>query len=42
MMDGMTNMMGGMGWTMGLVELLVILVLVFGGAALVKYLSSGR
>ena len=42
MIDGMTNMMGGMGWTMGLVGLLVILVLVLGVAALVKYLFSGR
>jgi len=37
MMDGMTNMMGGMGWGMGLIGILVILVLVLGVAALVKY-----
>jgi hypothetical protein len=40
MMEGM----GGMMWAMGLVWLLVVLVLVLGAAALVKYLffDSGR
>ena len=42
MMDGMMNMMGGMGWGMGLISLLVIALLVFGIAALVKYLFSSR
>jgi len=36
MMDGIS----GMGWGMGLVSLLVILVLILGIAALLKYLSS--
>jgi hypothetical protein len=35
MMDGI---MGGMHWGMGLVGLLVILVLILGLAALIKYL----
>jgi hypothetical protein len=38
MMHDMMNMMGGMGWTMGLVWLLFALVLVLAVAALVKYL----
>jgi hypothetical protein len=40
MMEGM----GGMMWAMGLVWLLVVLVLVLGAAALVKYLffDSGK
>lgn len=38
MMDGMMNMMGGMGWGMGFIGLLVIVLLVLGIAALVKYL----
>jgi hypothetical protein len=42
MMDGMMNMMGGMGWGMGLISLLVIALLVLGIAALVKYLFSSR
>jgi hypothetical protein len=33
----MTNMMEGMGWTMGLVWLLAVLLLVLGVAALLKY-----
>ncbi len=37
MMHDMTNMMGGMGWLMGLVWLLLVLMLVLGVAALVKY-----
>ncbi len=43
MMDGMMNMMGGgMMWAMGLVWLLVILLLVLGIAALVKYLFVSK
>jgi hypothetical protein len=43
MMDGMMNMMGGgMMWAMGLVWLLVIVFLVLGIAAFVKYLFSER
>ena len=38
MMHSMMDMMGGMGWAMGLIWLLSVLVLVLGGAALVKYL----
>jgi hypothetical protein len=39
----MNDMMGGgMMWGMGLVSLLVIIVLVLGVAALIKYLVSGR
>jgi hypothetical protein len=37
MMHDMMNMMGGMGWLMGLAWLLLALVLVLGVAALVKY-----
>jgi len=37
MHDAMMNMMGGMGWLMGLFGLLFVLVLVLGAAALVKY-----
>jgi hypothetical protein len=37
MMHDMMNMMGGMGWLMGLVWVLLVLVLVLGIAALVKY-----
>jgi hypothetical protein len=33
----MMNMMGGVGWMMGLVWLLLVLVLVLGVAALAKY-----
>lgn len=42
MMDNMTNMMGGMGLGMALVGLLILLVLVLGIAALIKYLFSGK
>jgi hypothetical protein len=42
MMDGMMNMMGGTGWGMGLVGLLVLVFLVLGIAALIKYLFSSR
>ena len=38
MMDGMSNMMSGMGWGMGLAGIIVILLLVLGIAALAKYL----
>ena len=38
MMDGMSGMMQGMGWGIGLVGILVLLVLVLGVAALIKYL----
>lgn len=41
MMNGMENMQG-MGWGMGLIGLLVLILLVLGIAALVKYLTSGR
>jgi len=34
--------MNGMGWGMGLISLLVLVLLVLGTAALVKYLISGR
>jgi Cu(I)/Ag(I) efflux system membrane protein CusA/SilA len=37
MMNDMMNMMGGMGWAMGLASLLFILILVLAVAALVKY-----
>jgi hypothetical protein len=36
-MHDIMNMMGGMGWLMGLVWLLLVLVLVLGVPALVKY-----
>jgi hypothetical protein len=36
-MHDMMNMMDGMGWAMGLIWLLVVLVLVLAVAALVKY-----
>ena len=38
MMDGMQ----GMGWGMGLIGLLLLVLVVLGIAALVKYLVSGR
>lgn len=41
-MIDMTNMMNGMGWGMGIIGVLVLLVLVLGVAALIKYLLSGR
>lgn len=40
MMPDMTGMMDGMGWTMGVVWLLVVVLLVLGIAALAKYLFS--
>ena len=36
------NGMEGMGWEMGFVSLLVLILVVLGIAALVKYLTSGR
>lgn len=39
----MDQMMGGaMMWGMGILWFLVVLVLLLGAAALIKYLSSGR
>ena len=38
----MMNGMEGMGWGMGLIGLLVLILLVLGITALVKYLMSGR
>jgi hypothetical protein len=38
-MHDMMNMMGGMGWAMGLPWLLVVLMLVLDVAALVKYVQ---
>ena len=38
MMDGMMNMMGGMGWGMGLIGVLVLVLLTLGIAALAKHL----
>jgi len=38
----MMDCMGGMMWGMGLVWLLVIVVLVLGVAALIKYLFGGK
>lgn len=42
MMDGMQGMGWGMAWGMGLIGPLVLILLVLGIAALVKYLMSGR
>ena len=42
MMQDMMDMMGGMSWGMGLVSLLVLIILILGIAALVKYLFSSR
>ena len=39
MMDG--TMSGGMMWRMGIFWLLILVVLVLGAAALIKYLFSG-
>jgi hypothetical protein len=38
----MINGMEGMGWGMGIIGLLVLILLVVGIAALLKYLMSGR
>jgi len=40
-METMMNNMGAMGWGMGLIGLLVLVLLVLGIAALVKYLMAG-
>ena len=40
--EQMTNGMEGMGWGMGLIGLLVLILLVLGIAALLKYLISGN
>lgn len=37
----MMDMTGGMGWMMGVIWLLVLILLVLGIAALIKYLFSG-
>jgi Ca2+/Na+ antiporter len=37
MMNNMTNMMGGMGWGMMLGGVLVLVLVIFGIAALAKY-----
>ena len=42
MMDGVGNMMSGMGWGMGLISLLVLVLLLLGIAALIKYLFFGN
>jgi hypothetical protein len=43
MMHGMDDMSWSMGWGMGLIGLLIVILLVLGIAALVKYLfSSGK
>lgn len=44
MMNDAGNMMSGMGWGMGLGSLLILLLVVLGIAALIKYLffSSSR
>lgn len=41
-MGGMMDAMGGMIWGMGLFWLLVLVLLVLGIAALVKYIFGGR
>ena len=38
----MNGMMDGMGWGMGLIGLLLLILLVLGIVALLKYLMSGR
>lgn len=40
MMPDMMGMMDGMGWAMGVIWLLVLVILVLGIAALAKYLFS--
>ena len=39
MMQGMRDMMGGMGWGMGAIGILLLILAVLGIAALIKYLS---
>jgi hypothetical protein len=41
MMNDFGNVMGGMGWGVGLVSLLILIFVVLGIAALIKYLFSG-
>ena len=41
MMQGMDGMMSGIPWGMGLIGLLVIVLLILGIAALMKYLFRG-
>ncbi len=42
MMQNFTNMMPAMSWTMGAIWLLIVLFLVLGVAALVKYLFVSK
>ena len=42
MMQGFSNMMPGMSWAMGAIWLIVLIALIFGIAALVKYLFSTK
>ena len=42
MMQNFSNMMPAMSWTMGAIWLLVLLVLVLGVAALIKYLFVSK
>jgi hypothetical protein len=42
MMNGMEGMSGTMGWGMGFIGRLVLILLVLGIAALIKYLMSGQ
>lgn len=42
MINSATDMMGGMGWGMGLVSLLILILVILGIAALIKYLFSGK
>jgi hypothetical protein len=42
MVSNFGNMMGGMGWGMGLVSLLILVLVILGIAALIKYLFFGN
>ncbi len=42
MINSATDMMGGMGWGMGLVSLLILVLVILSIAALIKYLFSGK
>ena len=42
MMQNMSEMMPAMGWAMGAIWLLVVIVLVLGAAALLKYLFYSK
>lgn len=42
MMNDFGNTMGGMGWGMGLVSLLILALVILGIAALIKYLFFGN